>query len=370
MGVPYGPTVTSSAPVQKSGWSRWGYLIFLAFILIGPVFEADRAAWRWGLDVAVIVISVGLYVWGELGSPHRLAPAGWAMLALAVVVTPFGSSAISVLPIYAGAAVSAVGDRGEVIRKLAVVSLVTVAAIFSSPIPMPFRLFLAVSLIMVWLVGLGAHEEAALMRRSDALAAESARARHLATVTERERIARDLHDVAGQALTAIIVRSQLVQRTCGDDPERARAEAAAMEATARDLLSGIRATVSGWQQFSLVDELDEARKALEASGVTVDVKGEWRISLAPSQETVFALALREATTNVVRHAGARRCSLELQREDSVVRLVVSDDGSGISAPEGSGLRGMRERASAAGGSVMIREGDGVELAVSLPLVPA
>jgi two-component system sensor histidine kinase DesK len=125
--------------------------------------------------------------------------------------------------------------------------------------------------------------------------------------------------------------------------------------------------VAGWQQVDLTDELDKATTALNAAGVEPYIDGEWRQDLAPSVETVLALSLREAVTNVVRHADARTCRISLDGGPGVVSLLVSDDGRGSREPEGSGLRGMRERVMAAGGTVELTIGRGTSLLVTIPV---
>jgi two-component system sensor histidine kinase DesK len=158
-----------------------------------------------------------------------------------------------------------------------------------------------------------------------------------------------------------------VQRLASTDPERARDEAAAIEATARETLASMRETVGGWQQVDLSDELEKASKTLDAAGVETHIDEEKRRDLAPSIETVLALALREAVTNVVRHAHARSCHISLDGRPGEVSLLITDDGVGIRASEGSGLRGMRERVLAAGGSMDLTTGRGTRLRVSIPV---
>ena len=93
------------------------------------------------------------------------------------------------------------------------------------------------------------------------------------------------------------------------------------------------------------------------------------LPLTPAQETVLALALREAVTNVVRHAQAQQCSVRLQREQNLCMLEISDNGRGVDGPEGNGLRGMRERLEAIGGSLQRQTKAGTRLVIHLPLAP-
>ena len=93
-----------------------------------------------------------------------------------------------------------------------------------------------------------------------------------------------------------------------------------------------------------------ARRTLETAGVAVNCEVA-PVPLSPEQESVLALALREAVTNVLRHAQAQNCVVRLARQQQLCTLEVADDGCGGCAPEGNGLRGMRERLEALGGSL-------------------
>jgi two-component system sensor histidine kinase DesK len=95
-----------------------------------------------------------------------------------------------------------------------------------------------------------------------------------------------------------------------------------------------------------------------------------RVALSPEQESVLSLALREAVTNVVRHADASRCNVTLKRSDALCTLEISDDGCGVRGPEGNGLRGMRERLEALGGSLRLLTSNGTRLIIDLPLASA
>lgn len=357
---------TPTQPRERSFFSTWGYLIFLGFILLGPTFDPDPEPYRWSMEFGIVAISAATFIWAELGGRREAATGAIVLMLTGLAATPFGSSAISVLPVYAAALVAEYGSRRDVQIRLAVISVLTLAALFTSPVGWPFVLFLAIPVVLVWIIGMAVHEDATLMSRADALRAENARVEYLATVTERERISRDLHDVAGQSLTALIMRSQLVQRLTTSDPERAQREAEAIESEARQLLTRFRDTVAGWQQASLPEELEEARRTLEASGIELVVEAD-ELGLAPSIETVLALALRESVTNVVRHARADTCRVVVARDGGHVRLVVDDNGVGNHTPSGSGLRGMRERVVAAGGTLDVRDRNGTHIEVAVPV---
>ncbi len=352
---------------HRSGFPEWLYLVFLLFLFIGPLFNPDAGTADWIVAVITAIVAAGIYLIA-LGNRGFRTPAAALLLVVGIVSTWLGTAAMGVVPIYAAALLAGFVTRRVLVWRLGAITVLTVAAMALSPIPPPF-VFLAFgpALPLIWLIGFSVEADVGLSRETTSLRAENARVRYLATVTERERIARDLHDLAGQALTAISLRSQLVQRIADSDPERAIEEAKAIETTARETLASVRETVAGWQQVVLTDELDKAATALNAARVEAIIEGDWRQDIAPSVETVLALALREAVTNVVRHAHAGSCRISLDGTPGAVSLLVSDDGRGSTGPEGSGLRGMRERVLAAGGKLELMADRGTTLRVTIPV---
>jgi two-component system sensor histidine kinase DesK len=169
----------------------------------------------------------------------------------------------------------------------------------------------------------------------------------LAVDNERNRFARDLHDILGHSLTVITVKAELAQRLIDVDPERARIELADLERLSRDALADVRRAVEGYRDLTLPGELARARAALTAAEITPHLPQS--TEMVPSElRELFAWTVREGVTNVLRHSGAASCTIELGPD----RVAVIDDGSGAaSAVVGSGLLGLRERASAVGASV-------------------
>jgi two-component system sensor histidine kinase DesK len=189
---------------------------------------------------------------------------------------------------------------------------------------------------------------------------------HLAKVAERERIARDLHDVLGHTLSVIILKSELARKLMDHDPARAKAEIADVEQTSRKALAEVRSTIRGYRDHSLEAELKQAKATLETAGVTVKSESQ-ELRLSPAQESVVALVVREAVTNVVRHAHARNCHLRLMPVNGTCRLEIQDDGRGGGNVEGNGLRGMRERIEALGGTFERDNTVGTKLSIQFPL---
>jgi two-component system sensor histidine kinase DesK len=194
----------------------------------------------------------------------------------------------------------------------------------------------------------------------------------LAVAEERLRFARDLHDLLGHSLSVIVLKSELAGKLAGPAPERATREVQDIERVAREALREVRDAVSGYRQPRLEEEIEGARQALKAAGMSVKIERTGGPAPAPV-EGVLAWALREGATNVLRHSRAHRVSIMLAQDHDVARLEILDDGSGAVpgavVAAGSGLRGLGERVEARQGSVEFgpRAEGGFRLAVGLPL---
>lgn len=166
---------------------------------------------------------------------------------------------------------------------------------------------------------------------------------------ERNRFARDLHDILGHSLTVITVKAELAGRLFEADPARALQEVHDLERLSREAMSDVRSAVQGYREITLGGEIARARVALEAAGIEAELPTS-ADDAEGSLRTLFAWAIREGVTNVVRHAGARRCIVELEAD----RVVVRNDGDHAGpVVEGNGLRGLRERAAAVGAQVKV-----------------
>ena len=152
-------------------------------------------------------------------------------------------------------------------------------------------------------------------------------------IAERERIARDLHDLLGHTLSLITLKAELARKLVDRDPQRAKQEMQDVEHTSRAALADVREAISGYRGQGFAAELLRARQTLQTAGITVDCEAS-QVPLSPAQETVLALALREAVTNVVRHAQAQTCSVRLGRDEQLCTLEIADNGCGADTPGG------------------------------------
>jgi two-component system sensor histidine kinase DesK len=197
--------------------------------------------------------------------------------------------------------------------------------------------------------------------------------RRLAATAERERIGRDLHDLLGHTLSLVAVKSELAKRLLDRDPHAARREIAEVERVAREALAQVRSAVTGIRAAALVSELASARLLLESAGVAFVYSAPPESPLPVGIETALALALREAVTNIQRHARATEAQVEFVMEEDRVLMRVRDDGRGGIGAQGNGLAGMRERIEAMEGTLAIdsrrARGTRLEIALPLPLAP-
>jgi two-component system sensor histidine kinase DesK len=197
--------------------------------------------------------------------------------------------------------------------------------------------------LATWGIRLAALRQSRLVVAQEEIAA-------LAVQNERARIASDLHDILGHSLTVVTVKAELAQRLLDVDVDRARKELAELEVLARDALSDVRATAMGVRGISLAGEIAAARQALEAAHVTADLPGV--ADEVPTKfRELFAWTIREAVTNVVRHAEASH--VEVRMGAGGVEILDDGVGAGAAAHDGQGLRGLRRRAEALGARLTV-----------------
>jgi len=222
------------------------------------------------------------------------------------------------------------------------------------------------------MLGLGS-----LIQKNRQLQAAHERIEQLAVEAERERFARDLHDLLGHSLSVITLKAELAGRLLPDRPAEARRHVAELESVARAALGEVRETVSGYRRPTLAGELAGARVALDAAGIEMRVR-EPREDLPAEVEALLAWAVREGTTNVIRHSGARTCEIAIAPDPQTggASAEIHDDGRGVNGGRpnggggaaGNGLDGLRERAALLAGTVEAgaAPGGGFRLRVTVP----
>ncbi|WP_024870148.1 sensor histidine kinase [Pseudoxanthomonas suwonensis] len=347
-------------------WTEFVHLLWSVWVFIVPVFTPQGHDARWWLLTAISYPAfIALYAGTLVSSPRRAAKLALAMMLLCLVLLPWYPSGMSyfvfgcvMLGMYPWR--SGWGYAGALL--LGNVALLGLA--FAVGYPWVSLAWMPVTTLVV---GLIVHVERQRHSRDVALRLSQDEVRRLAATAERERIGRDLHDLLGHTLSLVALKADLAGRLIQANPEAARREIGELGQVARDALAQVRRAVTGIRAAELAAELAAAKVLLEGEGVRLAVDNEAG-ELPPAQETVLALCLREAATNIHRHARATRVQVSLRRDGQRWRLLVEDDGRGGAIRPGNGLEGMRERLQALGGSLAIEAAQprGTRLVAELP----
>jgi len=364
--------MSSAAPAAadpREGPRRWGgvFAAVWLFYLLNPL----EAAWHeretvagWvgiGATVAFAALYLGAFLVlrfrRPVGTPFRVSPS--PVLGVALIGVEVALAVIVCL---------AVGQTGTATAVyIAVLSMIALAsawawvvvaldaaATYAATVLVPgweqdrgLLFGILVAALAIWGIS------QAINRNIEVLAVREENAR-LALEDERNRFARDLHDILGHSLTVITVKAELAQKLFDVDPERARAEVSDLERLSRDALADVRRAVEGYRELTLPGELARARMALDAAQIQAHLPNSTD-DVPSSLRELFAWTIREGVTNVVRHSGARVCTVTL----TPTSAEVADDGRGSVAgsPAGNGLRGLRERAAAVGATVVTASRD-------------
>jgi two-component system sensor histidine kinase DesK len=404
------PAVAPDDAADDTGLSRVrqitvGVLILVALGSLALGLPRDHgipAAGRWFLLAGTVVFAVVTYAFGLLPGTPTLRPVPWvtitAILGLALTLYVVGGPDwLAVTAIAAGScgrfsrtpwpAFTAAGACAVAGSYVAVTHHVGYGGTFAAIVIGPMAAFFGYS------AGRRA-DMVSVLRRTRA---DLARA---AVAEERLRIARDMHDLLGHSLSLITLKAELAGRVIGTDPGRAASEIAELESVARRSLSDVRAAVAGYRQPDLAGELVSARQLLDSAGIVSQISAPDTAGLSQAVDAALAWAVREGTTNVVRHSRATRVAISVSTgpaaavaeisdngppapddvgpharpPESLLSAAANDSGAVLTRPRigGSGLAGLAERVRSLGGELAAGtvEPNGFRLRVVVPLSPA
>jgi two-component system sensor histidine kinase DesK len=354
---------------------------------IGYSVQAHYSALLLVLAVGDIVLAAALQVYHSDAVRRGRRPRAWPVtLGLQAVLVyaflfPFVWAYVGFLgPFLAGSFLLLFSGRW---RWYVFVALVTSYAVLYTVLPVrgnpiaaghqvPLTFMYAAVAAGIGLLVYGLSRLAGLARELEGLHGELAQ---VAAVRERLRVARDVHDLLGLGLSAVALKTDLIGALIGRDDSRAAAEMEEMGRICAAARADIRLVTGDGQRLSLADELTAARQILASAGVEVRA-GIPAGPLPATADDVLAPVLREAITNVLRHAAATACAIEVTADGSAVRLRVSNDGAtepGAAARPaagggGRGLANLSARVQAAGGQLTSRRlGGRFELTAQIPL---
>jgi two-component system sensor histidine kinase DesK len=356
--------VASSVRRFKSPWTDAIHLLWSAWVFITPIFSGY--SWRWAIFTLITYpLFVVLYAKCCLASPRHVRWYALSLVAMALLLLPWYPSGLSYF-IY-GCVMLSSRWIGLPRYMLLLACLNTLMIAEAVTLGYSWQMWVSIP-VTTFIIGLIIHAERANEQKNAELQLSHDEVRRLAALAERERIGRDLHDLLGHTLSLITLKLELSRKLFDRDIEAARREVEEAEKVARHALAEVRSAVSGIRAADLAAELASARLLLESSRVHLTY-GHPPVDLPADTERGLSLILREAATNIARHAEASQARIELVREPGSASMVISDNGRGGIDLDGNGLRGMRERVQGLSGSLRIDSprGQGTRLTVSVPL---
>ncbi|HEV2241315.1 MAG TPA: sensor histidine kinase [Streptosporangiaceae bacterium] len=325
-------------------------LVYLVYVVVSVRQNSQGSAAVTGYALLAAFAACWL-VTPAVMRPNTSGRRFWAwyalLVALAAAEVPFARAAGFVLCVFLTIlTVARLGARSApFVAAMSLAALLVPVAVGSWHVSLA-KSFADVTPVAIPVIALATAAAMQVVRANQALAETRAELARLAAENERIRIARDLHDLLGHSLTTITVKAGLARRLGPADPAAAVAQIAEVEDLCRRVLADVRAAVSGYREVTLASELARGRELLRVSGITAHLPKATDV-VDPVHQELFGWAVREGLTNVIRHSRARSCAVRV----SPCCVEIIDDGHGSAAPPGNGLRGLRERAAAAGGGV-------------------
>jgi two-component system sensor histidine kinase DesK len=353
------------ARVRRAGSKPWVQLfnvMWSVWVFLTPIFTPVDPSFWWSVAISYPVFLV-LFVLVHVRPYAENAIYSSLLAVLACVSMPWNSAAWT-YGVFACVYVPYAGSLRASMSKIVLIQLAMLVVVVWQQWPW----FVAVLLVGICTSsGFGSLMGHINMARNAEQRLSHDEVRRLAAVAERERIGRDLHDLLGHTLSLIALKLELSRKLFDRDPAAARRELSEAENVARHALSQVRTAVTGIRAAGLAAELASARLLLQASGVQFDYHQQVA-DLPVGIERMLALVLREAVTNIHRHAHAGHAEAVIERDGDSVCLRISDNGRGGDIHCGNGLDGMRERVQSLGGTLEIEApaGKGCRIRVRVP----
>ncbi|HUB80284.1 MAG TPA: sensor histidine kinase [Bryobacteraceae bacterium] len=342
---------------------RWAALLYSAYFFVMPAYRHSPVVW---VEFAVFYAAflILYFLAGELTGRRQIV-AFVLFFLIAFLYYPLNPEAYAMFA-YPFAILCLFLSRLRTLFLVLIMMMVGVVA-ETRYLGRPFATAESVLLYCV-IFGLSNFAFAQQARTNFLLERANSEIERLSQEAERERIARDLHDLLGHTLTVITMKLDLARRLLSHDSDRARNEIVEAEQVARNALAEVRQAVSGYRAEGLAAEISRARRSLLSADVKLTTALA-PVNLSSSQVNALCLALREAVTNIVRHSHATVCHVALVEKDRTIHFAVEDNGLGGQICEGNGLRGMRERLQSVAGVVKVTSlaNGGTSLELALPL---
>ncbi|MBB1301725.1 sensor histidine kinase [Pseudoalteromonas sp. SR44-8] len=349
----------------KSFWS-WGHLLFSVFYLLPTIFNFSHlSTLNISATLGFYITFITLYIQAVNKKQGEVTKLFIAML-LVCIFASFLTTGSSTL--FGFSAFIAGFSFAKLSRAMSVTG-VFIGVVFSTyitDIDNP-QYFLGGSLILsiaLFSFGVATRKEHIHKIREQ----ESAKQlEQLAAIAERERIARDLHDILGHSLSSIALKAELANKlNQGERYTQANTEIAQVAELARQLLSDVRSAVSDLKQLNLASQISQLKQRLIEQGFEADFNV--KLNALPAKvEGIASLIIKEVVTNLLRHSSTKKCIISITQNQQQLIINVIDHAPGSSIKPGNGLNGIKERAEQLDGKATFTCGDNFSLNVMLPL---
>jgi two-component system sensor histidine kinase DesK len=349
-------------------WIAAIHLLWSVWVFIVPVFTSHGYDLRWAL---LTLLSYPLFLalyWGAFWLPRRwITACALGLIILCLALLPWYPSGLSYF-VYGCILLGGGAQRSLWIYLAQLLALNLSLIVWEKWLNYDWSAFVWMP-VTTLAIGLLTHFDRINQRRDAALRLSHEEVRRLAASAERERIGRDLHDLLGHTLSLITLKLELARKLSERDPASARREMEEAERVAREALAQVRSAVTGIRSTGIVAELASARLLLETS--LVHLEYDTPPPLPEDVERMLALVLREAVTNIARHARATQARITFAHEPGAMRVRIEDNGRGGANSDGNGLRGMRERIATLDGTLSIESSkeQGTRLRLWIPCKP-
>ncbi|CAM4316538.1 sensor histidine kinase [Shewanella denitrificans] len=357
------PHAAANAAKNDENKYAWVYLINLIFYFI-PLYFMPFEPLTFGLVLAALVPFVACYFWAYNSNSQKAIYPIMAMIVLACLVTPLSTGSLSFFS-FCGFFIGFFYPLKRALLGFAAISLILLS--LNIAVGFEHYMFTLYGMLIVFAVGvLGVVE-----RKRHQIKRQQLQSRNeihtLATMLERERIARDLHDIMGHSLSCIALKAELADKlVAANQLDLARQQLQELGLIARESLTQVRDTVSSYKHKGLDASLSPLLQSLRDKGIAARLEGDIP-KLDPNTEGQLILILTEWVSNMLKHSQAQDCSIQFKQQGSELELVMADDAKASPITEGNGLRGIRERVSALGGSFNYTTQGHYRFCVRLPL---
>lgn len=340
----------------------WIWLVFSLYYFV-PVYYMKASTETLAFLCGAYLLFVFFFLWGSRLNQKHVWKAIVALTALFFCVVPVSPGSSNFFP-YIGFLIGFSYSTRTYLSLLVGYFLIIGGVQYYYDYPVPMFALPAISGLLS--ISLWGHIERMRYSHRTHWIQSRQEIQQLAVIAERERIARDLHDILGHTLSSIALKAELAEKLLKQDKiQDVSDHLSDLHKIARESLSLVRQTVSGYKHRGLSGEVIQLCEKLRQNGFSVDLHGEIP-SLSPRAETALILALTELTTNVLRHSNGNHCKISFQLDGESMVISMQDNGCIKSITPGNGLNGIQERLHALAGDISAQISNGARFDITLP----